>query len=239
MSRKQTASGAPRDGQKIHYLTKSQLFAGVPEEKVRQVEGMLHMNACHRGAQLFGEGQSGEMLYVLKKGRVRLYKLSPSGKELTIDILGPGAVFGEMAVMGQGMYNLHAEALEESLVCRMSRADVQKVIALFPQVALNVMEILGLRVRWLEDQLEDIGLHQARARIASLLLRLPGSADSSGRKVLSMRYTQEELAKMAGLSRETASLTINQFRTEHLLDLTLGRRIRLLDAAELESQIQG
>ncbi len=163
------------------------------------------------------------MLFLLKKGRVQLYRLSPEGKKLIVATLGPGAIFGEMSLVGQGMYNTFAEAAEDCLLCVMSRTDVENLIVSKPRVALRFIEAIGKRLTEAEARLEATTFKSIPARLASLLLRL---AEESGPVVDG--YTHQELAEMLGTYRETTTQTLNDFKAQGLIEI--GRkRIELKD----------
>jgi CRP-like cAMP-binding protein len=100
--------------------------------------------------------ESGEVLFLLKKGRVQLYRLSPGGKKLVVATLGPGAIFGEMSLVGQGMHNTFAEAVDDCMLCVMSRADVERLMREKPEVAFRFAEALGDRLSQVEERLEEI-----------------------------------------------------------------------------------
>src|SRR5919201_6278636 len=132
---------------KIAYLTENELFHGVP-------------------------GETGDALFILKQGRVQLYRLSPEGKKLIIDVLEPGTVFGEMAVIGQGMYETFAEALEPGLICVMSRSDVERLLQRHPQTALHLLDIVGRRLLEAQERLTEVSFLDVSSRLAAQLLHL-------------------------------------------------------------------
>jgi CRP-like cAMP-binding protein len=173
--------------------------------------------------------ESGEVLFLLKKGHVQIYRLAPNGKKLIVATLGPGAIFGEMSLVGQGMHNTFAEAVDDCLLCVMSRADVERLMREKPDVAYRFFETMGDRVSQLETSLENIAFKSIPARLAGLLLRLSverGSNEIRG-------YTHQDFSEMLGTYRETITQTLNDFKAQGLIDI--GRkRIRLLDCPRLE-----
>lgn len=98
------------------------------------------MQTCRAGRVFYTPGETGEALFILKKGRVQLYRMSPEGRKLVIARLEPICFFGEMSCVGQGMYNTFAEATEDSLICTMSRHDVERLLLSKPQVAVRILE---------------------------------------------------------------------------------------------------
>jgi CRP-like cAMP-binding protein len=188
------------------------------------------MSSCESGKIFYMPEDSGEVLFLLKKGQVQVYRLAPSGKKLVVATLGPGAIFGEMSLVGQGMHNTFAEAVDDCLLCVMSRADVERLIRDKPDVAFRFLETMGHRVSALEEHLEDIAFKSIPARLAGLLLRLSeeqGSNDLRG-------YTHQDLSEMLGTYRETITQTLNEFKAQGLI--AIGRkRITLKDKSRLEA----
>src|SRR5919201_127526 len=153
---------------KIAYLTENELFHGVP-------------------------GETGDALFILKQGRVQLYRLSPEGKKLIIDILEPGTVFGEMSLIGQGMYETFAEALEPGLICVMSRSDVERLVQHHPQITLHLLDIVGRRFLEAQRRLTELSFMDVSARLAALLLRLQ---EKTGNPITG--FSHQDLADLTG-----------------------------------------
>ena len=170
-----------------------------------------------------------QVLFLLKEGRVQLYRISPDGKKLVIGTIGPGAIFGEMALIGQGMHNTFAEATEECVLLVMSREDVEHLLVTKPKVALRIFEELGSRLKETESRLEEIAFKGIPARLASFLLQL---ADEQGDDTIT-GMTHQDLGEQIGTYRETTTQTLNIFKADGLIDI--GRkRIMILDREGLE-----
>jgi CRP/FNR family transcriptional regulator, cyclic AMP receptor protein len=136
--------------------------------------------------------------------------------------LGPHTIFGEMGLLGQAMYGCYAEAAEDSLICVLSRSDLQALIRRNPEVGLRLLAELGTRLRQHEEELESLAFRSLPARLAALLLReadIYGTVDG---------YSHQELAERLGTYRETVSQLLGRFRGEGLVSIE-PRRIRLLD----------
>ncbi len=159
-------------GDKIGYLRMVDIFRDLSEAEMQEIDRATTITTAHRGKILYMPEETGEVLFLLKEGRVQLYRISPEGKKLVIATIGPGTVFGEMAFIGQGMHNSFAEALEDCVLCVMSRTDVERLLVTKPQVALRIFEVLGRRLKEAEARLEEIAFKSIPARLASLLLQL-------------------------------------------------------------------
>lgn len=165
-------------------------------------------------------------MFLLKKGAVQIYRLSAEGRRLVIARLKPYSFFGEMSILGQGMYDSFAEAEEESVLCAMSRRDVQRHIFSRPKVVLRILKTVGERMVEVEQMLEDAAFKGLVPRIASLLLR-----EAAGSEVKDMSH--QEIADRLGVYRESATMALNEMKLAGLIE-TGRRRIAILDRKRLE-----
>ena len=213
---------------KLGYLSDMELFQDLSTREMEELDRITTMSTVRKGKVFYRPDETGEVLFILKKGRVQLYRISPEGKKLIIASLGPGTLFGEMALLGQQMHNTFAEAAEDCLICVMSRKDLERLILNKPQIALRVLEITSRRLRDAEERLETMAFKGIPARLASLLLRL--SEERGSPEVVGL--THQDLAETVGTYRETATQVLNDLKTQGLIDI--GRkRITILDAEGL------
>ncbi len=215
---------------KLTYLSKIDIFKDLTESELAEMDRQLTMSSSPPGKMFYMPEDSGEVLFLLKKGRVQLYRISPNGKKLVVATLGPGALFGEMSLVGQGMHNTFAESVDECLLCVMSRADVERLMREKPMVAFRFVEALGDRLARLESRLEDIAFKSIPARLASLLLRLAGE---QGDGMHIDGYTHQDLGEMLGTYRETITQTLNEFKGDGYVNISR-KHIEILDRASLE-----
>ncbi len=214
--------------EKIKYLRMIDVFQGLSKAEMEEMDRTTTMSTCRRGKIFYRPEDASEVLFILKKGRVQLYRLSPEGKKLTVATIGPGMIFGEMGIIGQGMHSKFAEAVEDCLLCVMSRHDVERLILSKPAVALRFMKVMADRLGKAEARLEDLAFKSIPARLAALLLRL---REEQGDRLYG--YTHQDLAEAIGTYRETATQTLNDFKSRHLIEI--GRKqIDILDSVGLE-----
>lgn len=215
--------------EKFGYLKMIDIFQDLSEQEIEEIDRATTMSTCRRGKIFYMPEDTSEVLFLLKKGRVQLYRISPDGKKLVMATVEPGSVFGEMTLIGQGMHNTFAEATEDCVLCVMNREDVERLLLTKPMVALRIFEVLGSRLRETEARLQQIAFKGIPARLASLLLRLSNERGSDTIDGL----THQDLGERIGTYRETTTQTLNTFKTEGLIDI--GRkRITILDRAGLE-----
>ena len=207
---------------KLSYLLETEVFAPLSGPERAWLLESTTMVTCEKGRVFYTPDEPGEVVFILKRGRVELYRIAPDGRKLVVATLGPHTIFGEMGLLGQGMYGCYAEAAEDSLLCVLSRADLQALVRRNPEVGLRLLAELGKRLQQREAELEALAFRGLPARLASLLLR---EADAYGTVA---GYTHQELAERLGTYRETVSQLLGRFRTEGLVAVE-PKRIRLLD----------
>ncbi|UCG26428.1 MAG: Crp/Fnr family transcriptional regulator [Chloroflexota bacterium] len=215
---------------KLTYLSNIEIFQDLSQSELEEMDRQITMSTCESGRIFYMPEDSGEVLFLLKKGRVQLYRISPSGKKLVVSTLGPGTIFGEMSLVGQGMHNTFAEAVDECLLCVMSRPDVERLMREKPKVAFRFVEALGGRLTSLESRLEEIAFKSIPSRLASLLLRL---ADEHGEGRVVVGYTHQDLGEILGTYRETITQTLNDFKADGLVEISR-KRVEILDRESLE-----
>ncbi len=219
---------ATQPAEKLRYLSELMVFQDLSPREMEELNRITTMSTVLKGRVFYRPEEPGEVLFILKEGKVQLYRISPEGKKLVITTLGPHTLFGEMALLGTKMHNTFAEAIEDCLICVMSRTDLERLILNKPQVALRILAVTGKRLRDAEERLENMAFKGIPARLASLLLRLSeeqASIDITG-------LTHQDLAESVGTYRETATQVLNDLKNDGLIEI--GRkRITILDGERL------
>ena len=225
--RKQAAEVTPAEQRVL--LAANDLFRDLSETILSDVEKRTNMSSCDAGQVLFEPEQSGEVLFVLKRGHVQIYRLNPDGKKLIVSEVRPGGFFGEMALLGQGMFGNFAEATEESLICAMSRADILELFQRYPDVSMRVVDRLAQRLQEAESRLEVLAYQRLEARLASALLH---ECDPDDQTVHGL--SQQDLAEIVGASRESVTRLLNQMAKNDVVRISR-RKIVLLDVDALRA----
>ena len=222
------------DNQKYLGLSNIDIFQDLSPDDLKEMDRTTTMSTCEPGRVFYAPEDTGEVLFLLKKGRVQLYRLSPDGKKLIVAILEEGSIFGEMSFVGQGMHNTFAESIDDCTLCVMSRQDIENLIQEKPLVGIRFMEAMAVRLQKTEAKLEELAFKGIPARLSSLLLSL--SAEENGASIVD-GYTHQDLAEMLGTYRETTTQILNNFKGAGWIEI--GRkRIVLLDQ-EAISDVSG
>ncbi|HEX8853576.1 MAG TPA: Crp/Fnr family transcriptional regulator [Pyrinomonadaceae bacterium] len=201
------------------------LFHGLTDEERREVERVTTERTFTKGQVIYTPGETGEALFLLRRGAVQIYRMSAEGRKLVIAHLAPFSFFGEMSCIGQGMYDTYAEVTEDSLVLTMNCAVLERLLLVNPRVARRILEAFGRRVLDAEQQLEDIAFKGMTARVAALLLK-----EAEGGEVAGLSH--QDIAERLGVYRETATNALNELKAASLI--SIGRkRITINDRERL------
>jgi CRP/FNR family transcriptional regulator, cyclic AMP receptor protein len=221
---------------KAGLLREVDIFDGLSPAQLREVSRTLPMTPCSAGGLISSPEERDERLHIVKRGRVRLYRLTPEGRQLTIDILDKGRIFGRMSWLGQDAAPMHAEAAEDSLICSVTPGELQRLVERYPTVGLNIIRYLSERLAASEHEREIMAFRTVEQRLASRLLDLArrfGVRSAAGVEI-DARLTQQELADMIGTSRETLATTISSLRDRRVVEMRQ-QRVVITDLAALQS----
>ncbi len=216
-------------------MTEVDIFVDLSTAEMEAIAAAAPTRQFAAGELLYAPPQPMETLFILKRGRVRIFRISPDGRALTTAILTPGTIFGEMILLGQLMHDNFAEALEAVTVCVMTKEDVQTILLSDARIAARISETLGTRVSQLEQRLCDTVFKSVAQRVATTLCLLadqgPRRPRTRGNHVL---LTHEQIAALAGTSRETTTKVLNEYADQGLLRLGRGK-VTLLDIDRLSA----
>jgi CRP-like cAMP-binding protein len=176
------------------------------------------MSSCREGKVVYAPGDQGEVLFLLKKGRVDIYGMNRDGKKLLIAEVEPGTLFGEMSLTGSSMVSSFAEAREDSLLCVIRRRDLEGLMTRFPSIGIHLLGHMATRVRELERRLEEEHFHNMRSRIALELRRL-----SEQRGSAELDVTHQQIADRLATYRETVSVALGELQRRGCIRLGRGR----------------
>ncbi len=214
---------------KLWYLTRINIFDGMSPSQMEDVEKRTVMRELKRKEVLYFPGDSGDRIYLLKRGVVKISTISDDGHEVILALLKPGEVFGEEAVVDDDPRDHMAEAYDDALICLISRQDFMDMLRSHPEMALKVTKLIGLRLKTFRTRVEQLLFKGAPARLAQVLLELAkqhGVTDKGG-VLLPLKLSQQDLASLIGVTRESVNLALGEFRKTGLVEVE-GRHLRLL-----------
>lgn len=221
--------------EKVRLLSMVDILEPLSREEIKELSLRVPDTRVERGKILYTPQEKSEWLFMLKKGRVRIYRVAPDGREFTLTVVKAGTVFGEMSLTAQRLENAYAEAMEPSVICVMKRRDLEHLVMEKPQVGLKVMRVLSERLSLAEERMEDIALKEVPARLAGFILRLvedEGVVTGESYKVPT-RYTHQQLATIIGSKRETVTKAFTLLQGAGTVELKR-RRIHVRDIEALK-----
>ena len=221
---------------KIWYIKNTGgVFATLSDEDKMYLADISKMVECLRGQPFYLSRDVSDKIYLVKKGLVRLGMVNADGNEITLDVLGPGEIFGELAVTDEKRRSHFAEATEDSLVCIFSRTQFHKFLTEHPELTFNIMKLIGFRLREVETRLQDLTFKSVSERLRTTLVRLAerhGIKETDG---IRLTITQKDIAYLVGATREAVAEEIARFKRAGLLQ-TAYRSLLIPDLEALKKQ---
>lgn len=204
---------------KINLLSHINLFDELPMNELETIDKMSTMQPVKKGTIILSPEKRIKMLFLLKKGQVRLYRINSQGKQFTTDILVDGNIFGETTSFSLTDDEMYVEAMTDTHLCTMAKDEFEAFVENNPKIALKLINILSSRLKDTYDLSEKIALGDVKYRVLYLLFKL---SERSGKRkkewqTVEMRLTHSDIATMVGSSRETVSSIISQLRKEGLV----------------------
>ncbi len=229
------ASGAAQQilgpGAQAELLRRHPLFASLAPAVLTELLQFAVVRRFGDGELVFRHGEPGNALFGVMTGRVRIFAPGPGGGEITLNLLEPGEIFGEIATLDGKPRTASAVAMESTTLLQLRRDALLAALRRHPDFAEAVMLLLCERLRWSSDMLEDAAFLPLPARLAKRLLALARlHGDAEGR--LRLKLSQKELATLVGASRESVNKLLSQWRAQGLVQLQR-QRLLLVDPAGL------
>ena len=212
------------------------LFEGLPQSQLSDLASIAIEKTYKRGAVIFSEGDPGDGFYVVKEGRIKIFKLSSEGKEQILHIFGSGEPFGEAPVFEGRRFQAHAETLMDTVCIFFPRNSFTELISKNPSLAMNMLGILSRRLRRFAALVEDLSLKEVPGRLAAYLLYL--SKIESDSVELSLDMAKGQLAGMLGTIPETLSRILGKMVKQGYLEV-VGPKIRIIELQGLQELADG
>lgn len=211
-------------------LASSLLFEGLPQQQIAEIADIGIVKTYGRGETIFFEGDKGIGFYMVGDGKVKIFKVSPAGKEHILHIFGPGEPFGEVPVFHGRPFPANAEALIKSKTIFFPRDRFIQLVEKSPSIALNMLAVLSMRLRRFSSQIESLSLKEVPARLANYLIYL--SNEQGGGNEVELEIAKGQLASLLGTIPETLSRILGRMSEDGLIQVS-GRKISLLDRERL------
>jgi len=204
-------------------LRQTPYFADVSQSQLSAVARSAVERSYRRGDPVFLEGDSCEGLYVVKSGRVRVYKISPEGREQVLLVAGPGGTFNEVPVFDGGPNPASVEALEPTVLLLLPKTTLLAMVEAQPEIGRAFMRTFATRLRQLVGLVEELSFKTVTGRVARILLEQLPSSTGEGGEQAPRRLTQREIAAMAGTAREVAGRALKALEQQGAVRIERGR----------------
>lgn len=215
---------------KIELLQSVALFWDLSEEELGYISEKMIARHYESGKFIFLEDSEGEQCFFVVQGSVKVTRLSKDGREVILAMLNEGEFFGEMALLDGESRSANVIALEETEVLTLNRGDFLVVLHDYPQIAIQLLKEMADRLRKSDRQIASLSLSDAEKRIALCIIRFADEQGiiKRGQVSIPKMPIQQDIANMAGTSRETVSRAINLLEKEHYIKRQ-GRELLILD----------
>jgi CRP/FNR family transcriptional regulator len=218
-------------------LRRAPLFAALDDEGAAALQAGVTIVELSRAERLFEEGASGNQLYVILDGKIKLTRAAADGRENLLSVLGPGEMFGELSLFDPRPRTASAVAVTDSRLGALAHDDLRSWLTGRPDVALHLLQALAQRLRRANDVMADLVFTDVPGRVAKALLDLAGRFGESQPDGLQVNHdlTQEELAQLVGASRETVNKALADFAARGWLQLS-AKSVLLIEPERLRKR---
>jgi len=197
------------------FLSHIFLFNSFDEKELDLLQSSTSLKKVHKGEQIFSEGIDASAFFVVVSGKVKIYKVSPDGKEHTLHIHGSGDLVAEAAIFDSAIYPASCMALEDSDLIRISREGFLSLIKKHPELALKMMSGYSKRLRQFVSKIEELSLKDIKSRLASYLIE--NSTVENGVTLCRLSYSKKELSSLLGTIPETLSRSLAFLKQKGLI----------------------
>ncbi len=218
-------------------LRRAPLFDALDDDSAAALQAGVTIVDLARAERLFDEGASGNQLYVILDGKIKLTRAAADGRENLLSVLGPGEMFGELSLFDPRPRTASATAVTDSRLAALAHDDLRSWLNGRPDVALHLLQALAQRLRRANDVMADLVFTDVPGRVAKALLDLAdrfGTVQADGLQV-SHDLTQEELAQLVGASRETVNKALADFAARGWLQLA-AKSVLLIEPERLRKR---
>ncbi len=220
----------------IQKIGRIPLFEGLPPDQQKDLANIALEKSFERGRTIFSEGEPAHGFFVVMAGKVKIFKISPDGKEQILHIFGPGEPFAEVPVFEGRPFPAHAVALEDSKCMFFPRSAFVELIKHNPSLSLNMLAVLSKRLRRFTMLVDDLSLKEVPGRLAAHLLYL--SEQRQGKDDLELDMPKGQLAGLLGTIPETLSRILTKMAKQGFIEAD-GRLVKIMDREGLIELAEG
>ncbi len=205
---------------KFWYLENFNFFKELNQESLGVLSRITSMQEIAKNQPIYFPREPSSSLFFLKKGRVKLTRISGDGKEMILALVNMGEVFGEMAYLGEGERNEFATALDDCIVCAINKDEFKSFVEQNPELNLKMTRLIGLKLKRYSERIEGLVFKDAEQRVASFILKL---ADENGKKIGDEIFVKpflkhQDIAELTATSRQTVNSILTDLRQKRVIN---------------------
>ncbi|MTI48845.1 Crp/Fnr family transcriptional regulator [Sporosalibacterium faouarense] len=215
---------------------KVSIFSVLEDKELKEVTDLIIHKKYKKGQIICFEGDVSDRLYIISRGKIKVFKYTKEGKEQILYILSEGDFIGDLSLLKRSSFKFNAEALEDVAVCTLGKNDFDNVLKENPEIALKILEVVHDRIMRLEDLIQSLSTNDIEARIASLLLSFIkdfGIVEEDN-IVLNIPLSREDMANYIGVTRETISRKLSSMQDEGTIELSGNKKIIIKNKENLK-----
>jgi len=209
---------AQRKTEALDSLRTIPLFSSVSDEDLESIASLLIERRFPKNKTIVEEGLSGDYMYVIREGRVKVTKLSGDGREKILELLEAGSFFGEMSLLDSAPRSASVKALTEVRILALARNDFLNVLRRSPDLALAVIQELTQRLRQQDEQASSLSFQRVKERTQGLLVRLARDDVGVPGRLATPSLTHQQIADMIGTARETVTRAVKGLKQDGWLE---------------------
>lgn len=214
----------------IELLKKIPIFSKLSEDVLLNILKLQVVKAYKKGSIIFHEYDKGDAFFFVKSGKVKIFKTSLDGRDITLNILEEGSIFAEVTLFNDINYPATAMVLEESQIGMILNKDIEKLILKNTSLALQIIKLLNKRLYKSQSTIKDMAFSDTFVRVTNVLIDLSSShglVTNNGIEI-NMNITRQDIADMVGTTRETVSRIIADLKRDGLIE-TNSKKIIIID----------
>lgn len=203
------------------------IFNHLEKTQMDEVMSLIHSKSYKKGEDIYQSGNKSDALYIVRNGRVKIYRISESGKEQILRILNPGDFTGELALFNESVHDAYANALSDTDICMIKRDDLQNLLLKYPNISMKILSEFSNRLAQSETQTTRFATERVEMRIALFLVE---SLDIKSRShTITLPMSKKDLASYLGTTPETISRKLFEFEDAGLIKQVSNKEIEILD----------
>ena len=224
--------------EKVRCMKELDIFSTLDYEEKEKIGVLAGRKVYRKNEFIFREGDPADTIYLIKYGKVRLYKVSGEGREITLDILKEDDMFGENTFFEDTLHTMSAQAIEDTFICSCKREHFA-ILLQNSRVALKIIQLLGKKLNDYTDQVASIAFRDVRGRMAATFLRLAhdyGVSTSEG-VVINIDLTHQDIGSLVNASRVMVTKIMGSLRQEGII-AARGHQVVLLNMDKLSEAVE-